>query len=171
MRAQRLQERLRSNGRDHAVEIRDSGAQGDQREHVRAAVDERGPEALEERPAAPEHDRRGERELNPGSQTAATRCTRACQARSCCPWRSRAAEQSRTRLIQKRRVMSRSSGFSSARSHGARLKGHAADGARSGPGAHDLGMHGAGVLSARGRDGNVRLQRHAARGTRTRLRS
>ena len=35
-----------------------------------AAVDDRGPAALEERPAAPEHDRRRERELEPGAPAA-----------------------------------------------------------------------------------------------------
>src|SRR5216684_8564293 len=36
----------------NAVEIRGACAQSNQREHVRAAVDERRPEALEKRPAA-----------------------------------------------------------------------------------------------------------------------
>ena len=53
-------------GRDHAVDVGDAGAQPDQREHVGAAVDERRPEALEERQAAPENDGGGENEFEPG---------------------------------------------------------------------------------------------------------
>ena len=53
--------------RDHAVAVRGADAERDQREHVQVAVDDRRPAALEERPAAPEHDRRRERELRASS--------------------------------------------------------------------------------------------------------
>ena len=50
--------------RDHAVAVRDADAEPDQREHVEAAVARpTSTRAHEERPAAPEHDRRREREL------------------------------------------------------------------------------------------------------------
>ena len=51
--------------RDHAVEIGRADAEPDQRPHVGAAVAERRPAALEDRPAGPEHDRRRQRELQP----------------------------------------------------------------------------------------------------------
>ena len=50
--------------RDHAVPVRGADAEADQREHVRAAVDERLPHALEERPATPQHDGRRQRQLD-----------------------------------------------------------------------------------------------------------
>ena len=54
--------------RDQAVDVRDADAQPDEREHVQAAVDDRLPGAHEERPAAPEHDRRGEGQLHPAKR-------------------------------------------------------------------------------------------------------
>ena len=55
----------REQRRDHAVGIGDAHAKADQREHVQAAVDERLPAAHEERPCAPEHDRRRQHEPKP----------------------------------------------------------------------------------------------------------
>jgi esterase/lipase superfamily enzyme len=49
----------------HAVNPGDTGAEGDQREHVEVARDQRLPSAPKERPPSPEHDRRGEEELQP----------------------------------------------------------------------------------------------------------
>ena len=87
-------------------------------------------------------------------------------ARSCCPSRWREAARSESTPTQKRRVMSRSSGFSSDRGgDGARFEGHAADGAGTGAGAHDFGMHGAGVFGACGGERDVGLEGHAAGGT------
>ena len=60
--------------------------------------------------------------------------------------------------------------LSSVGGDGARFERHAADGARSGLVAHDLRMHGAGVFGARGRDGHVGLEGHAAGRTRPGLR-
>ena len=57
-------------GRHHAVKISNSGSQADQGEHVEAAVDDRTPAALEERPAAVKDDGRGEHELNEAHETA-----------------------------------------------------------------------------------------------------
>ena len=56
--AERFREQVRSDGRDGAVGPSDTGTHRDQREHVQAAVNQRGPGPLEERPASPEHDRR-----------------------------------------------------------------------------------------------------------------
>ena len=46
--------------RDEAVDPRGAGAQGDEREHVGGAMTDGLSRADEERPAGPEHDRRGE---------------------------------------------------------------------------------------------------------------
>src|SRR5690606_18546790 len=51
---------------DEAVGPGDAGAQSDQREHVEIARDQRGPAALEEWPARPEHHRRCKNKLEPG---------------------------------------------------------------------------------------------------------
>jgi hypothetical protein len=49
--------------RDKAIGVCDAGADGDKREHVEAAIDDRPLATLEERPAAPQHDRSREQEL------------------------------------------------------------------------------------------------------------
>ena len=46
--------------RNHAVKPCDADANGNQRKHIQIASDERLPAAHEERPARPQHDRRGE---------------------------------------------------------------------------------------------------------------
>jgi hypothetical protein len=58
-RAERGGEDSGRDGCDHAVDVGDAGAEADQREHVGAAVDQRGPEALEEGESAPEDDGSG----------------------------------------------------------------------------------------------------------------
>ena len=58
-------------GRDDAVDPGDAGAHGDQREHVEVARDERLPAAHEERPAGPQHDRRGQQPTGASSTSAA----------------------------------------------------------------------------------------------------
>ena len=72
----------------------------------------------------------------------------------------------RAKLIQKRRVMSRSSGLSSSM---VTVRGSSAMpqiGQLPGSGAHDFRMHGAGVLGlARGERGRLGIERHATLGT------
>src|SRR6202035_4791469 len=58
--AERDREDPRRDPRDDTVDVGRPSAEGDQGEHVQAAVDERVPAADEERPAAPEDDRGGE---------------------------------------------------------------------------------------------------------------
>ena len=65
MRPESLRKYSGRNGRDGAVDERRADADADQREHVRACVHERRPHPLEERPAAPQHDRRRQHELDP----------------------------------------------------------------------------------------------------------
>ena len=68
-RAIRASEGLRKDARryscDHAIDPGDACAHSDQREHVEMARDQRFGAAFEERPAGPQHNRRGEHELNP----------------------------------------------------------------------------------------------------------
>ena len=71
---------------DDAVDIGDAGAHGDQREHVEIARDQRLRAAHEERPAGPQHHRRGEGELDPvgrrPAQTSARRNARSSRGPS-----------------------------------------------------------------------------------------
>ena len=59
--------------RRDAVRVGGAGAEGDEREHVQVAVHDRPPSTLEERPAAPEDDRRRQRELDPERPRSANR--------------------------------------------------------------------------------------------------
>src|SRR5579863_8612643 len=65
----------RKNCRDDAVEKCRASAQSDQREHVRAAIDQRRPETLEEWPAAPQHDRSRKNKFDPVDNSARQRKT------------------------------------------------------------------------------------------------
>jgi hypothetical protein len=59
-------EHSRRKGRKEAVEVSGTRSEGDQAEHVQAAVHDRRPGAFEEWPPRPQDDRRGQSELNPG---------------------------------------------------------------------------------------------------------
>jgi hypothetical protein len=63
--ADRRREQSRRQHRDHAVDPGRADADGDQGEHVEAAVAEGSPAPLEERPAGPQHHGRRQRELDP----------------------------------------------------------------------------------------------------------
>ncbi|GJE02849.1 hypothetical protein GMJLKIPL_4798 [Methylobacterium isbiliense] len=65
MAAQLGREHPRRHGGHHAVEPGHAGAEGDQREHVEVAALHRRPAAFEERPAGPQHHRRGQHQLQP----------------------------------------------------------------------------------------------------------
>ena len=65
-----VREDVRKERRDHTVAVGRADADGDEGEHVEAAVDEGGPAALEERPAAPEDHWGGQSELDPGETDA-----------------------------------------------------------------------------------------------------
>ena len=73
--------------RHDAVDVGRARPERDQREHVEAPVHERGPAALEERPAAPEHDGRREHELDPARGGAARRACWSGWPGSCRPSR------------------------------------------------------------------------------------
>ena len=73
--AERRREQPGRQRRDHAVAVRGADAERDQREHVQVAVHDRRPAADEERPAAPQHDRRRQRELRSSSCAAARTST------------------------------------------------------------------------------------------------
>ena len=58
-------ERARRKDREQAVEVSSTGPEGNQTEHIQAAVDDRRPSAFEEWPSRPKDDGRGQSELNP----------------------------------------------------------------------------------------------------------
>ena len=60
--AERFGKKSRRQGGDHAERIRGADPQRDEREHVQVTAEHRCPSAHEERPAAPEDDRRGKRQ-------------------------------------------------------------------------------------------------------------
>ena len=64
-RAEGVGEDSGGDGRRDAVAVRGAGAEGDQREHVELARDDRAPAPYEERQPAPEDDGRREDELDP----------------------------------------------------------------------------------------------------------
>ena len=161
-------------GRDdghQAVEERGARAQGDQREHVEAAVDDRAPAAHEERPAAPEDDRGGEQELDASSSRGGTACAMGLPG-SISPIATASSGAVSNALQRKRRAMSTSSGFSG--SCAETVRGSSAMpqmGQSPGRVADDLGVHRAGPAglgARRGRrlgTGPARLEpRLAARG-------
>ena len=156
--------RARRNRRRDAVNVGRADAERDQREHVRAAIDDRRPAALEERPAAPRARPASPARARSSSPTrmprrAAERPGRANMS----PIASTTTGSAERRApIQKRRVMSTSSGFGASSSVSvARLERHAAVRARARLVAHDLRMHRAGLFDFVAGP-RVRLQRHAA---------
>ena len=165
--AQRSGKNLRRDCRHHAVDIGHARAQADQREHVGAAVDQRRPERAE-RTARPhhEHDRRGERKFEP--RQLARQLRRACMnpcGQNMLPIAIASSGAVSTTPTQNRRVMSRSSGFSSAAA--VTVRGSSAMpqiGHDPGSGRTISGCIGQ-VYSVRaGGSGNLGFQRHAAGG-------
>ena len=163
MSAERVRKKPREKGRCHAVDIGRPDTEGDEGEHVRAAVDKGLPPTLEERPASPQHYRGRQKKLEPGHGA----------RRDEVPDES-AGNHVRHREEQHRRGQGHAypepprhvpklEVFLSFERDGSRLQRHAADRARAGSAAHDLGMHRAGVLRlGRAPPRNHRLQRHAA---------
>jgi hypothetical protein len=135
--------------RDEAEQVRGTGADADQREHVQAAVNERRPHPLEERRAGPEHHWSREYQLHPAARGA----HRHVQGRAGQQVGDHHEEQRRgqcgTDPETQRHVAQLDVGLILQRDS-ARLEGHPADRARPRSGPHDLGMHGAGPLG-RGR--------------------
>jgi hypothetical protein len=172
----RVGENSRSDGRDHAVDIGDAGAEADQREHVRAAVDQGRPEALEEWEAAVEDYGRGEQEFDPRQNCPLSNHRHIAaddvEATNDKVWPEHAGHRDREQRSSEDHADPESprhvAQFGIVFCRGgdsAGLEGHAADGTRSGAGAHDLRMHRAGVLGARRRDRDVGFKGHAAGGT------
>ena len=73
MAAERVREDVREESSDHTVAVGRPGAEGDESEHVQAAVDEGCPATLEERPSPPEHHWRGKCQLQPGKEAGGER--------------------------------------------------------------------------------------------------
>ena len=155
----------------HAVRIGGARAEPDQREHVRAPVREGRAGALEERPAAPQHHGGREHELEPGEGAGGDGVLEGLARdqvrhghghhgdgqRQPDPEPARHVPELGARLLLER--------------DGPGLERHAADRAGAGLLPHDLRMHGAHPLGARGRGLDIdRLERHAARRTGARRR-
>ena len=163
MNAEAFREDSRRKRSRHAEGVRRPDAERDQREHVRAAVDDRRPPALEERPAGPEDDRRPEHQADPVGDV---RIETSAEAHaedhvSHSQQKHRRAEQRRNReparhvgQLGVRQLVGR---------HRAGLERHAADRTGARLVAHDLGVHRARVFDARRRGRcEIRLERHAA---------
>ncbi len=141
-----LRDEPREQHGERAERERGSRAHGDQREHVEAAVHDRGPAADEERPSAPQHDRRRQQELDeserPIRQGARDRLAgdhlRHCQNEDRRGQDEADPEPSAHRPEFGTRTL--------VRRHGPRLEIHAADRARSGSGTDDFRVHRAGVV-------------------------
>jgi hypothetical protein len=148
MAAQRRWEDAGRQGRDRAVEIGDAGAHRDQGEHVEIAGDQRLPAAHEERPARPQHDRRGEGELQPVRQGLIDPAVRAGEMRAHFQHHHRHGEREPdpepARHVGKLGIGAGVGGGE------LRLERHAADRAGAGTGLADLRMHRAGVDGALG---------------------
>ena len=82
--------------RDEAVEVGGADAERDQGEHVEPAVANGRPAAHEERPAGPQHHRRGEHELKPHRRSAAG-CSDAGSGPGRCAPIARTTERDRER--------------------------------------------------------------------------
>ena len=138
-------------GADDAVDIGDTGAHRDQREHVEIARQQRLPAAHEEWPARPEHHGRGEDQLNPVRQGLVDPAVTADQVTAHFQHhrrqRQRAADPEPPCHVGElgigRRIEARDLG----------LQRHAADRATTGADLADLRMHRAGVDGAFGRFG------------------
>ncbi len=144
MAAECRREELRCERGDDAVDPGDAGADGNQREHVELTRHERAPAAHEERPAGPQHDGRRECQLD-DVRPCSARSSRQCRY-NVRPFPARRPAALATRPIQKRRVMSRSSGLGTAVAvdgHG--FERHAADRAGAGADLPDFRVHRAGV--------------------------
>src|SRR5258707_1185251 len=63
--AERWRKNARSQGCDHAEQIRCACPHRDQREHIQVSIDDGSPAALKEWPSSPEDDRSCQRELQP----------------------------------------------------------------------------------------------------------
>ena len=145
--AERLREKPGQRDGDDAVEPGDARAHGDQGEHVEVAREQRLPAAHEERPAGPQHHRRGQGELQPVGRLLAQQHVQvremAAHLQRHDRHRERAADPQAARHVQQffvRPLVERDLG---------RFQRHAADRAASGSDLADLGMHGAGEDRAR----------------------
>ncbi len=161
-RSHRAGKDLRRERGDRAVGPCHAHAEGDQGEHVQAAVDERGPAALEERPTGPQHHWRREHELDFLQQRSRHESVgeirrqvgdhRHDEHRR----RQHDADPEPSRHVDELRVLLGDDG-------GPGLERHAADRARSRLVADDLRVHGADVLGTRRRCRHgLGLERHAA---------
>ena len=121
-----------------AVKVGRTSAEADQREHVRAAIHERSPEALEERPAAPEHHRA----LRAKTQLAFVVLLRQRRPSASPSIDKISSGRDSATLTQKRLRMESYSGSGCSSAHDVHgLQSHSTDRARAGADLDDFGMH------------------------------
>ncbi len=159
--AQTCGKHLWRDGSHRAVQVRNAHAHADQREHVGAAEFQRGGEALEERPAAPQHNGSCEDKLNPGNDTRAPGVGERSEHvahRQRQQWHAKGyAPPEASRHLDKLRIGLLRSG------HRPWLEGHTALRATSRVIAHHLRMHRADVLGFRRRGSqSLGFEGHAA---------
>ena len=105
----RRKEAGRDHGR-HAVEIGSAAANRNEREHIQAAMNNRSPATLKERPSAPQHHRRCQGEFHPPQQPACIRCCRGWPGKTSETMTASRGSVS-TAPIHRRRVMLANSGL------------------------------------------------------------
>ena len=159
-------ERAGRDRRDRAVGVGRADAEADEREHVRAGVHERRPHALEERPAAPEHHRRRERELDPVHERRADRARQRTAGDHVAHreqedrQRERRADPEPARHVDRARDSARSTASDEASRIGSSAMPHF--GHAPGPIADDLGIHRARIPNGGAAGWGWRLRRLAA---------
>ena len=160
--AKRRWERVGCEYRDEAVAKCHADTKCDEREHVRAAMDDRLPATHEEWPSAPQHDRCGKGELNPAHQSCRNQAVNGLSRQYGTEhrheqWcRQRRRHQEPPAHVDEFRVLFLIEGDR------ARFERHAADRTAPGAVADDLRVHRANPLSLLNRgDGFERLERHA----------
>ena len=150
--AERGGEDPRRQRRDDAVDIGDAGAERDQREHVEPAVRDRGQAALEERPAAPQHGRRAEDQLQPDEKPSGYEGGKPRLVDLLGHGKAEQRHRERDANPETPRHVAQLGIFGGAGRRRHRLQRHAADRAAAGLPAHDLRMHRAGPADLAGRE-------------------
>src|ERR1039458_1589906 len=179
--AQRSGKNARREGGDDTVYVGHAGAHADQREHIRATIEDRSPEALKEWQAAPQDNRSGQDEFEPRKTPAPKKELVAIPRERVYPLHKETGPEHACHRDGHQRHgeceaypeaaghVAKFGVFFCSGGDGAGLEGHATNGTRTGRGAHDLRVHGTGVLGANGRDWDVGFERHAAGGAGARL--
>ena len=142
-----IREDLRHQGGHQAVDQGDTGAEGNQREHVQMPTDHGFPGPDKEGPTAPEHDRRCQHQLNPVGQLRGHDVPEPGEMAAHFKHQDRQG-QDQSDPESARHVLEFRGG-AVIQAHLLRFQGHAADGAITGALLANFRMHGAGVHGIR----------------------